>query len=117
MEMTRADLKHGRRGSRTPFELLDNPSSASDREAWIEYVQAMRGRHILDVSPSLRALASLDVRSDEEIVADTTAQTLEFWIDADVYQQGRRRSGWLAEVLDLTERDPAEAAARFGMAG
>jgi len=114
LEVTRGDLKNGRLRSRVPFELLDNPSNDADRARWIEYTKAMHGRHIIDVSPSLREVAALAERSDEEIIRDAHAETVAFWIDAYTYEEGRRRAGWLSEVLDATEADPAAAALFYG---
>src|SRR4051794_4440986 len=77
VEMTRADLKRGRRaGQVTPFELL---AAAVDGEAapfrlWQEYAIATQGRRFLTYSRGLKQLLALqladvdDARVDDDVV-------------------------------------------------
>lgn len=65
-EMVRFDLKGGRAGSLTPFELVDQ---ASTQGLFGEFYQATRGRHVSDWSKGMKAFFGLDPnRTDDEIV-------------------------------------------------
>lgn len=79
LEMTRADLKRGRNGGRTPFQVLeeivnglhtDGVISESDLALWSEWEEASHGRRQSIWSRGLRDLVGLDQEiSDEEAAA------------------------------------------------
>lgn len=74
-EIARADLKSGRKGGRTPFQLLGDFAETGlvdDLELWWEYEQATIGRSAIRWSKGLRAILLPDVekQSDEEIAAE-----------------------------------------------
>lgn len=74
-EMARADMKGGRQGSRTPFEILadfGNGALADDLELWWEYEQATIGRSAIRWSPGLKArlLPDEEELSDDDIAAE-----------------------------------------------
>lgn len=70
-ELARGDLKHGRAGSVTPFELLDDETgSRRTRALWFEYVTATKGRRAFGWSRGLRELLVPDLEdlTDEEVL-------------------------------------------------
>lgn len=74
-ELARADLKKGRKSSRTPFQILADFGEygrADDLELWWEFEQATKGRSAIRWSPGLRKLLLPDVKqqTDEEIAAE-----------------------------------------------
>lgn len=82
-EMTRGDLKTGRKGSRVPFEIIADhfrKGTAEDLELWREYEDATKGRRMLTWSRGLRDLLAelldedLDDRTDEELAAADEGQ-------------------------------------------
>lgn len=74
-ELARADLKSGRKGGRTPFEILADFSETGlvdDLELWWEYEEATAGRSAIRWSKGLRALLLPDIeeQSDDDIAAE-----------------------------------------------
>ena len=74
-ELARADMKSGRKSSRTPFEILadfGNDALADDLELWWEYEKATAGRSAIRWSKGLRALLlpDQDEQTDEEVAAE-----------------------------------------------
>ena len=74
-EMARADLKGGRKSSRTPFEILADfgtTGDAADLELWHEYEKATAGKSAIRWSRGLRdlLLPDIDEETDTEIAAE-----------------------------------------------
>lgn len=72
-EVTRADLKSGRKGSRVPFEILADFGSdglADDLDLWHEYQLATKGRSAIRWSKGLRALLLVDEELTDEQIAE-----------------------------------------------
>jgi hypothetical protein len=66
-------FKKGRKGGRTPFELLDdaiNTGLADDFEAWLEWEQASKGMRQITWSRGLKALVNVDDQTDEQIAEE-----------------------------------------------
>lgn len=112
-EMTRADLKTGRKGHRTPFQVLEDfrqHGDGADLAVWREYEQATRARQQLTWSKGLRKLLGglADIgeeRSDEELAAEEVGGE-----DVTVIPLGGWRKivavpGLAARLLDAAERD------------
>lgn len=116
-ELTLSGSKAGRKGGRTPLQLLED-AEAGDEEAgrlWQEYGRAFKGRRQLVWSPGLKALAGIGETSDEEAAADEAQDDAEvtpiLHIESDDWS---RRGGAVhrrARVLDAAETGGAEAAA------
>ena len=75
--MTRGDLKTGRTGSRTPFQILADyyqTGDTRDRDLWREYGRVTRGLAAVRWSRGLRAVmlgpATEPERTDEELAAE-----------------------------------------------
>jgi Replication protein len=102
-EMTRGDLKTGRTGSRTPFQLLADyyqTGDSRDSDLWQELSQVTRGLAAVRWSRGLRA-AMLgtrdDERTDEELAADDVGGEVLASIQAPVWS--RIRGSGLEHVL------------------
>lgn len=117
-EMARGDLKTGRRGSVTPFELLDHDTIAN-RRLWSEYVATIKGRRFITWSVGLRDSLGLDTeRTDEQVMDDVQSRPLVFDIPGGVYDRELANDPEaLALVLDLVETDDADQAALICGAG
>ena len=78
-EMTRGDLKDGRKSHRTPFEVLAayfTGGDVADRDLWLEYTRATRGLSAVKWSRGLRAAIfgpGAVERSDAELAAEEDA--------------------------------------------
>ena len=74
-ELTRHDLKAGRRHGRTPLEITRRATTGSsrDRVLWREYETATKGRHAIQWSRGLKARLAVTEREDEELAAEDQA--------------------------------------------
>lgn len=71
-EMTGAQFKRGKRGSRTPWQLLESvrlTGDADDLVLWNEYERATKGKRALTYSRGLRDLLGLGKEATDEDVA------------------------------------------------
>ncbi len=74
LELARGDVKQGRKGGRTPFELLGELALTGEvrwRDLWLEYEAATFGKRWLRWTPGLRALLLGDEleQTDEALAA------------------------------------------------
>ena len=105
--MTRADLKQGRAGGRTPFEILDDfrwTGDDDDRVLWREYERATKGRQAITWSKGLRQLLAVTERTDEEIAAEEIGGEDLAVIDGDGWRRIVRIPGLTGLILDQVER-------------
>jgi hypothetical protein len=125
-EMVRGDLKRGRLGSRTPFEILasavaDRRSMAfvrsgvayarSDVGLWHEYEQATKGHQAIAWSKGLRALVGAVEVADEELAAvEAPLLCWTFWPDD---WRMVVRLGLRGDVLVAAEAGGADGVARY----
>ncbi|MFB8166271.1 protein rep [Streptomyces pilosus] len=75
-EVARGDLKKGKLGSLTPFEMVEYLLATGDAavvDLWIEYEKATKGKSWLRWSPKLKARLGVDEISDEEHAAEEVA--------------------------------------------
>lgn len=89
-ELARGDLKRGKAGSATPFELLDDDTgSPRTRTLWAEYVAATKGRRAFGWSRGLRAylLPDDDELTDEEVLDNAESGDLVGLIDGETWDQ------------------------------
>lgn len=94
-EMARADLKGGRKGGRTPFDILSDfgeHALADDLDLWHEYEKATKGRSAIRWSRGLRALLLPDqeAQTDEEIAAEDEGSEIAAHITFPVWREIRR---------------------------
>lgn len=123
-EMARADLKSGRAGHCTPFELLGEVADTGDLAGlplWHEYEKATKGHQAITWSKGLRRLL-LGVepeRSDEELAAEEIGGDLVLEISTGAWREITRNLGLETRLLEAFERggqaDAVALAARFGL--
>jgi hypothetical protein len=97
-------FKKGRKGGRTPFEILDdaiNTGLAEDFDAWFEWERASRGMRQITWSRGLKAMIDLDEITDEEIAEEEDqGETI-----ARITPAGWRTLYWhAAELLSIVEQ-------------
>lgn len=109
-EVTKGHLKHGRKGGRTPWDLLraaaDGDNQAGRR--WLIFADAFKGQVQLRWSPGLRALLGMPSgKSDKELAEaeiDLSAKVLAELTDIERQALVSRRS--LPQLLDIAEKSP-----------
>ena len=123
-EMARSDLKSGRAGHRTPFEILGEIADTGDLDhlpLWHEYENATKGHQAITWSKGLRRLL-LGVepeRSDEEIAAEEVGGDLVLEISTGAWREVTRNLGLETRLLEAFESGGASAvvilAGRYGL--
>lgn len=121
-EMTRTDLKRGRKASLVPFDLLDLDGLDGEqieraRGYWLEYVETTKGRRATTWSRGLKSEAGIDEVSDDEILEEDAADVAE---DVAVLLIARRNWRYvmnfpdlLARILELVEAGRADDVGDF----
>ncbi len=104
VELLRGDLKRGRKGSRTPFEIAEAAVAGDEaaRLRWDEYVQATARRKAMHLSPAVREAYALDVEFAREVLAQEGGQevgALDPAAWALVVRQ--HRQAWLLDRLEV----------------
>lgn len=113
-EVARGDLKTGRPGHLTPWEVLDKTREPSTRDVasdtWAEWETATKGVHAIRWSKGLRAELGLDVEaSDEAIVAEEVGGELVYQFDDITWARiSRAPARVTVGVLEAAERQGAE---------
>ena len=108
LEMTKAHIKHGRNGGRTPFQILaDYQARGYQRDARLfqEYAFAFKGARQLTWSRGLRDLyLNADVEASDEALATepTMPETHTMTIDKALFREVARR-GLTADLLLAVE--------------
>jgi hypothetical protein len=113
-EMARADLKGGRAGSRTPFEILADFATTGDvhdLELWHEFEIATQGRSAIRWSRGLRnlLLPDLEEQTDEEIAGEEIGGDVIARIRPELWYRIAGIPGADALVLDALEAGGLEA--------
>ncbi len=112
-ELSLGHAKSGRRGQRTPWQLL-RASRDGDQEAsalWLDFVRVIKGTHQIRMTPGLRAMVKEELerldaeRPVREEPKDVTLDRIERgeWMDT-----GRRRRVRLLEAAEARTRREAE---------
>lgn len=107
-EMARADLKSGREGHRTPFEILGaiaDTGDLADLPLWREYERATKGHQAITWSKGLRRLL-LGVepeRTDQEIAEAEVGGDLVMEISSQAWRQVTRVLGLETRLLEAWE--------------
>lgn len=115
-ELALHGAKSGRKGSRSPWQLLADADQGdkSAAAAWCEYAAAFKGRRQLVWSPGLKALFGIAETSDEvasEETADAPAAvTVRAWLGASMRWRDarRRRCALVAAAVNGADLDAAE---------
>jgi hypothetical protein len=121
-ELARGDLKTGRSGHRTPFEILESfrwIRGDADLALWHEYERATKGHQAITWSKGLRGLLAAPERTDEEIAAEEVGGEVLVIIDAAMWRKITGVPGLPGYLLDEAERGSAAAVwavlARYGL--
>ena len=108
-EMARGDMKSGRKGSRTPLEILDDfrwTGDAEDLGLWHEYETATKGHKAITWSKGLRDIIGGldDEQSDDELAAVEVGGEDIAIIPAEVWARVVAIPGLDGALLDAAER-------------
>ena len=123
--------KRGRKGSRSPWQLLDDARDGDKRAAavWREYAAAFTGTAQLWWSRGLKSKFSIGETSDADAAAEAepadvpTLETLRTWVASDAWRQARRRRVALIRAaetggcLDAAETGETDAARWLRLGG
>jgi hypothetical protein len=115
-EVARGDLKSGRLGNVTPFELLDYVRLTGDMDAleiWHEYERATGGHHAIEWSPGLRKACGL---GDEELSDEEVAEAEVGGEDVAVIPDGSWKKITATPGLSLKVLEAAESGGFPGVA-
>jgi ferredoxin len=111
-EMTKGNTKRGKKGSYTPFDLLelsieDKPifEGRLPSKLFQEYAICFKGKRLLRYSEGLKSLLNVDEKTDDEIVQETDKQSISIYVIPDllfdlVLKYRKRR-----ELLDCVHAD------------
>lgn len=105
--------KSGRKGGRTPFEILHDAIEtglAEDFELWWEWEKASKGRRQLTWSRGLKTAAGVDDVSDEEVAAEDDDGDVIAILPKQTWQQVEPQ---VENLLEYTEDWGAEGAYRW----
>jgi len=108
-------FKRGRKGGRTPFELLDdaiNTGLADDFDLWFEWERDSKGMRQLTWSRGLKDRVGVDDVTDEEIAEeDEQGETIAIISPSSWKPSSRTGLYWhVAELLNVIEADGTDAA-------
>lgn len=113
-EMTKSHSKHGREGSRTPFDLL-RLSAEGDYSAgqyFKEYAAAFKGKRQLVWSRGLKQLFEIEEKTDDEIASMTEEKVTELllispadWKAVIKFERENKHISARATILSLAEID------------
>ena len=109
-EVARGDMKEGRQGSRTPFQILDDfrwTGNDADLRLWHEWEQVTHGRRAIFWSDHLRALLlpeeDEEEATDDEIAAEEVGGEDVAMIDKITWKGITARPGLACALLDRLE--------------
>lgn len=112
-ELARSDLKSGKAGHMTPFEILGTIADTGDLEllpVWIEYEKATKGHQAITWSKGLRQLLlETAERSDQEIVEEEVGGELAVEITTGAWRQVTRVLGLEVQLLEAWESGGPDA--------
>jgi hypothetical protein len=107
-EMTRSDLKVGRKG-RNPFKLLADVVATGDKadlRLWREYEKAIKGKRFLVWSKGLKAELGVGVVDDQELAeAEVGGEVVAVisTLDWRTIKSGKAGRGFLVRLLEAAE--------------
>lgn len=107
-EVARGDLKSGKSGHRTPFQLLHDfitTGDSADLELWHEWEQASRGRRQVAWSVGLREFVQLAAERTDEEIAEADDLAGEPLVRFPNWWQVRSVPGLMIQILELAEAD------------
>lgn len=110
-ELARGDLKSGRGGNRTPFQILEDfrwTGDAADIALYRAYEKATKGHQAISWSKGLHVLLAVEDKSDEQLAAEEVGGEVIVMIPADIWRAVTNVPGLPAYLLDEAERGGAE---------
>lgn len=119
LEMTRHDLKEGRRGDdrkglRSPFQILKDFSQTGDMAdlaLWWEYEEVTRGRRSMSWSRGLKKSLLVEEKEDEELASEEEGGALMLLIAPSEWDTLAQDPANPCKLLETAEKgDPAEVA-------
>ena len=116
MEMTRHDLKLGRRTGRTPFQVLADfaaTGDCADLALWHEWEQASKGMQSITWSKGLKARFGIAEKTDEEIAAEEVGGTTICELTPEQWNTVKREPMGPLRVIQIAEREGAEGVFRW----
>lgn len=105
-ELARGDMKRGKDGHRTPFQILTDfgeTGDAADIALYREYEKATRGHQCITWSRGLKKLVRVDDRTDQELAEDGPGGELVVTISRDAWWAITHHFGLDAHILDAAE--------------
>ena len=115
-EVARGDMKQGRQGSRTPFQILEDfrwTGNVADLRLWHDWEQVTHGRRAIFWSDHLRALLlpeeDEEEATDDEIAAEEVGGEDVALIDKITWKGITARPGLACALLDRLESGGLEA--------
>lgn len=110
-ETTLGGFKKARKGNRTPFQILEDflrDGLEEDRQLWMIWEKASRGRRALTWSKGLRDWAGLgEELTDEQLAEETTGDETAATFDSENWR--RLRAIGSGQLLDIVENHGIEA--------
>lgn len=116
LELTRGDLKEGRRGHRTPIQVLESFAASGDveeLEIWHEWETGTKGQHFTQWSPGLKHLLGVNDRTDEEIVEEEEGGETVYTFQLEEWRAVCDTPAAAAKILDLAEEGGPAAVAPY----
>jgi len=121
-EITRGDLKAGRPGHRTPWQVLEDfrqTGDLADLQLWREYERATKGHQCVTWSKNLKRRLAVADRTDEAIAAEDVGGQILALLPLHTWREVTRLPGLPCYLLDCAERQGAAgiraALARYGI--
>jgi hypothetical protein len=112
MELTRHDLKAGRRSGRNPFALLADVLATGDVDdlaLWHEYETATKGRQVLTWSKGLKARFHVGEVTDDDLAAEEVGGDVVMEVPPAAFSRLCLVPGGTAGLLEAVEADGADA--------
>jgi hypothetical protein len=110
-EMTKSMHKLGRKGGRTPFDILRDYQKGEQKEEnaqlFREFVAAFHGVQQLHWSHGLKKLLAVEEISDEEMALHEDERPTRLICELDIHQWKSVRQHYRATLLTLAEKDPS----------
>ena len=106
LEVARPDLKHGRNGGRSPWQILRDARTLADKAdlaLWWEFEGASHGRQSITWSKGLKGLLGVDVVSDEALAEAEVEGTAVVELQGGAWLSVCRSSGGVRSFMAALE--------------
>lgn len=116
MEMTRHDLKLGRRTGRTPFQVLADfaaTGDCADLALWHEWEKASKGMQSITWSKGLKARFGIEEKTDEGLAAEEVDGETICELTPEQWNTVKREPMGPLRVIQIAEREGAEGVFRW----